>query len=75
MSEFVVKCRSKLHGDEISMVINDIVVHPNFTNYQNDIGKQSTIVNLSYRNIEYYNQWLHGLHRIPIICDFNHYNY
>jgi len=30
--------RSKLTGDEISMVIEDIVIHPNFTDYQNDIA-------------------------------------
>ena len=30
--------RHSLEGDEINMVIDNIVVHPNFTRYQNDMG-------------------------------------
>ena len=31
--------RSTLNGEEIRLVIDDVVVHPNFTDYQNDLGE------------------------------------
>ena len=31
-------CRSTLTGDEVRLVIDEVVVHPNFTDYQNDLG-------------------------------------
>ena len=40
LSKFVnLTARSKKTGDERSMVVERIVIHPNFTDYKDDLGK------------------------------------
>jgi hypothetical protein len=39
-NELISTVRNDVSGSEETMVIEDVVVHPNFTDYQHDIGNR-----------------------------------
>ena len=40
--------RDDVSGDEVEMVVDTLEVHPNFTDYQNDIGNEGTVTDTEY---------------------------
>ena len=58
--------RSKTSGDERSMVVEHMVIHPNFTDYKDDLGNiLQTAYSGSYSHPKKLNQPLPALLKLP----------